>query len=171
MHATEDVVARGRVRQGDLEGNNRAGETAVIGRRRQDDGVATAGRVCLQACRDWYPLVMHLHRFSLLLLGLRFIMILVVVLPRPYCLVCGGPGKKHLRCTKPFVSLQLLLCPTVWVGGDGLAFLVIPSPPLILIVGDILTGLLVKFSSFLGSVRWPVGEGDLVVGVSPLWRC
>ena len=41
-HATEDMVARGRVRQADLEGNNGADETADLGRRRQDDGVATA---------------------------------------------------------------------------------------------------------------------------------
>ena len=61
-HATEDMVARGRVRQADLEGYHRADETADFGRRRQDDGVATARRVCLQACRDWYPLIMHLHR-------------------------------------------------------------------------------------------------------------
>ena len=62
-HATEDMVARGRVRQADLEGNNRTVETADFGRRRQGDGIATARRVCLQACHDWYPLVMHLHLF------------------------------------------------------------------------------------------------------------
>ena len=37
----------------------------ISGRRRQDDGVAIARHVCLQACRDWYPLIMHLHRFFL----------------------------------------------------------------------------------------------------------
>ena len=33
------------------------------------------------------------------------------------------------------------------------------------------TGLLVKFTAFLGSLHWPVGEGDLVIGGSPMWKC
>ena len=39
--------------------------------------------------------------------------------PNPTVWSVGAPTKKKLRCTKPFVSLQLLPGPTVWVGGDG----------------------------------------------------
>ena len=62
-HATEDMFARRMVRRADLVGNNLADEAAGLGRRRQNDRVSTARRICVQACRYWYPLIMDLHRY------------------------------------------------------------------------------------------------------------
>ena len=57
------MVARGLVRREDLVGNNLADEAADLGRRRQNDRVSTARRICIQACHFWYPLLMDLHRY------------------------------------------------------------------------------------------------------------
>ena len=62
-HATEDMVARGMVRRADLVGNNLADDAADLGRRRQNDGVSTARRICVQACHFWHPLMLDLHRY------------------------------------------------------------------------------------------------------------
>ena len=51
-----------RVRRADLEVNDRADEAADLGQRRRLDEVATARRICTQACHRWYPLVLHLRR-------------------------------------------------------------------------------------------------------------
>ena len=61
-HASEDIVVDGRVRNLDLLGNR-------VGRRRVPVHVIDARRNLVGVCNRWYPVVRHLHRFLLPLLG------------------------------------------------------------------------------------------------------
>ena len=68
-HAREDMVDDGRVRNLDLLGNRAADEAADFGRRRVPFHVIDARRNLVGVCNRWYPVVRHLHRFLLPLLG------------------------------------------------------------------------------------------------------
>ena len=69
-HADDGMVLDGRVRDLDRLGNNAADEAADFGRRRVPVHVIDARRNLVGVCNRWYPVVRHLHRFLLLLLGL-----------------------------------------------------------------------------------------------------
>ena len=95
-HATDDMVARRRVRWEDMLGNNLADEAADFGRRRQSDSVSSARRICINACHFWYPLVMDLHRY--------FIAVARIAVnldpghgtaPDPTVWCTGAPAKKY----------------------------------------------------------------------------
>ena len=62
-HATDAMVAEGKVRREDKEGNDAADIAADFGRLRQPGGVIDARRNLLRVKKDWYPLVLSLHRF------------------------------------------------------------------------------------------------------------
>ena len=163
-HATEGMVARQQVRREDLVGNNLADEAADLGRRRQSDRTCDARRCCTNACHLWYPLVMDLHRY--------FIAVARVAVnhypghgtaPDPTVWCTGAPAKK--------ARLREAVCEFAAVPGpDDLGwsgwscYLVRP-----LSNGDFdcwpySTGLLIKFTAFLGSLHWPSEGGDLVMG-------
>ena len=69
-HADEDMVLHGRVRGEDKFGNGAADEAADFGRRRVSLAVIDARRNLSGVCGRWYPIMLDLHRFSLLLLVL-----------------------------------------------------------------------------------------------------
>ena len=69
-HADEGMVLSGRVRGEDKLGNDAAGEAAGLGRRRVSPAVIDARRNLSGVCGRWYPIILDLHRFSLLSLGL-----------------------------------------------------------------------------------------------------
>ena len=62
-HASESMVADGRVRDLDRLGNRAADEAADFGRRRVPVRVIDARRNLVGVCNRWYPVVCHLHRF------------------------------------------------------------------------------------------------------------
>ena len=62
-HASEDMVADGRVRDLDRLGNKAADEAADFGRRRVPVRVIDARRKLVGVCNRWYPVVCVLHRF------------------------------------------------------------------------------------------------------------
>ena len=62
-HASEDMVADGRVRNLDRLGNRAADEAADFGRRRVPVRVIDARRNLVGVCNRWYPVVCVLHRF------------------------------------------------------------------------------------------------------------
>ena len=111
-HASEDMVVDGRVRDLDLLGNRAADEAADFGRRRVPVHVSDARRNLVGGCNRWYPVVRHLHRFLLLLLGLLLILMMAVVLRQTLLfgvlVVCPkGPRLLMLIVTLPF-CLSLL---------------------------------------------------------------
>ena len=156
-------AARGMVRRADLEGNNYADWAADLGRRRQNDRVTTARRLCTQACHAWNPFVMHFHQY--------FIAVARIPVdhdpdsgtaPHPTVWSAGATAKK--------ARFQEAVCEFAAAPGpDSLGWMGwarIAAPPLT--TGDLdswsySSGLLVKFSSFLGTLHWRLGEGDLVM--------
>ena len=79
-HADEAMVLHGQVREVDRLGNNAADEAADFGRRRVSPAVIDARRNLSGVCNRWYPVLLDLHRFSLLFLELWSIMTVVLVL-------------------------------------------------------------------------------------------
>ena len=163
-HATEDMVAQGMVRRADLIGNNRADEAADFGRRRQSDRVSKARRTCVQACHFWYPLMLELHCY--------FIAVARIAVnhdpgtgtaPDPTVWCVGAPAKK--------ARLQEAVCDLAAAPGPNdlgwSGWYCIPVHPLSredFNLWPYSTGLLVKFSAFLGSLHWPNERKDLLMG-------
>ena len=62
-HAKDAMVADGRVRRGDKEGNDAADIAADFGRLRQPEVVIDARRNFLSVKKEWYPRMLVLHKF------------------------------------------------------------------------------------------------------------
>ena len=62
-HADDEMVRRGRVRQVDKVGSDRADEAADFGRRGVPVDVTDCRGDLVQACQHWYHIVCDLHRF------------------------------------------------------------------------------------------------------------
>ena len=62
-HATDAMVADGKVRREDKDGNDAADIAADFGRLRQPEVVIDARRNLLRAKKEWYSRVLSLHRF------------------------------------------------------------------------------------------------------------
>ena len=89
--------------------------------------------VCVRACHAWCPLVMNLHRYYIAVAR-------IAVNHDPGCCTAPdlnvwsvGTRLRSLGCKK--LSLLLLRGLIVWVGGDGLWLLFLPSSVLILTAG------------------------------------
>ena len=79
-HADDAMVLHGQVRQDDRLGNDAADEAADFGRRRVSPAVIDARRNLSGVCARWYPVILDLHRFSLLFLVPWLTMMVLVVL-------------------------------------------------------------------------------------------
>ena len=79
-HADDGMVLHGQVRREDKLGNDAADEAADFGRRRVSPAVIDARRNLSGVCGRWYPVVLDLHRSSLLFLVLWLIMMVALVL-------------------------------------------------------------------------------------------
>ena len=161
-HAKDDDVQHGRVRLVDQQGNVEADIAADLGRRHQTEVLIDARRRLLQARSYWYPIMTDLHRFMIAIAR-------VSVnhdgkggtAPDPLVWDQGGRPKVrklHIRVNVDLASL--------------------PGPPGFLnsswiqvdaghITGDDISawpysvGILVRFTSFLGTLHWPSGSVDL----------
>ena len=60
-HATDRMVAEGKVRREDKEGNDAADVAADFGRLRQPEAVIDARRNLLRVKKEWYPRMLSLH--------------------------------------------------------------------------------------------------------------
>ena len=69
-HADDGMVLHGQVRREDKLGNDAADEAADFGRQRVSPAVIDARRNLSGVCGRWYPIILDLHRFSLLFLVL-----------------------------------------------------------------------------------------------------
>ena len=65
-HADDSMILHGQVRREDKLGNDAADEAADFGRRRVSPAVIDARRNLSGVCGRWYPVVLDLHRSSLL---------------------------------------------------------------------------------------------------------
>ena len=104
-HATDAMVAGGRDRREDKEGNDAADIAADFGRLRQPEVVNDARRHLLRAKQEWYPRMLVLHRFWLQFPGRRSIMMMSApsstfhpsVLKAFRCF-SGGPRTRRYVC-------------------------------------------------------------------------
>ena len=158
------MVLDGRVRDLDRLGNNAADEAADFGRTRVPVHVIDARRNFVGVCSRWYPVVRHLHRFLLLLLGLLLIMMVAVVLRQTLLfglldLYPRGPGF-FMR----FAILLFYLVLLVFGMEDWVSFGVSGITAEDVRVWPYSVSLLVKVSAFLGTLHWPTGAVDFGVG-------
>ena len=161
-HAKDDDVQHGRVRLIDQQGNIEADLASDLGRRHQSEILINAGRILLQVRSYWYPIMTDLHRFMIAIAR-------VSVnhdgkggtAPDPLVWDQGSRPKVrklHIRVNVDFASL---LGPpgfldSSWsqvdaghiTGADSSAW---PCS----------VGILVRFTSFLGTLHWPSGSVDL----------
>ena len=116
-HADESLVRNGQVRALDRYGNSRADEAADFGRRRVWPDVADARRNLSGVCRQWYPVVQVLHRFSLLSLVLSSTVMISGLAPHPLFWSAGGLPKRR-RITDIVRDVALLPGPLhLWDSG------------------------------------------------------
>ena len=161
-HAKDDDVQHGRVRLVDQQGNVEADISADLGRRRQSEILIDARRRLLQARSYWYPIMTVLHHF-------------MIVIARVSVNHDGKGGtaldplvwdqgsrpkvrKLHIRIDVDLASLPgppgfLNSC---WIQVDAghITGADISAWPCSV-------GILVRFTSFLGTLHWPSGSVDL----------
>ena len=162
-HAEEDMVRDGGVSELVRLGN--ADDAADFGRRRVDFLVFDARRNLSGVCGRWYPVVLTVHRFFILLfLGLWLITMgvmarllirwsgLLVLFPRgvSWCVPCGIV----LFCLGPQASGRV----------SGSHLLLHLSLLMVLGAWPFSVGILVKWVAFLGSFHWPATGADLGFG-------
>ena len=163
-HADEGMVLQGRVRNLDRLGNKAADEAADFGRRRVPVHVVDARRNFVGVCSRWYPVVCHLHRFLLPLLGRLLIMMMVVVLRQTLLfgllvLCLRSVGMLMLCVTLPFLPGPVDIWSGDWVS-SAVSCITVEDVR----VWPYSVSLLVKMSAFLGTLHWPAGAVDLGVG-------
>ena len=163
-HASEDMVADGRVRNLDRLGNRAADEAADFGRRRVPVRVIDARRNLVGVCDRWYPVVCVLHRF--------FVAIARAVVnhdegggtaPHPLVWSAGSLPKRR-RDVDAVRNFAFLPGPACLWSGEWVSFGVSGVTVDDVRVWPYSVSHLVKVSAFLGTLHWPVAADDLGVG-------
>ena len=163
-HADDGMILHGQVRREDKLGNDAADEAADFGRRRVSLAVIDARRNLSGVCGRWYPILLDLHRF--------FIAISRAVVnhddlggtaPHPLVWSAGALRKKR-RLVFAVRDRAFLPGPLGFGILSGFRFQLLPSCADDIALWPYTPGLLVKWVSFLNSLRWPVGDLDLGVG-------
>ena len=161
-HAEDDYVQHGRVRLIDQQVNVEGDIAADLGRRHQTEMLISARRMLLQARSCWYPIMTDLRRF-------------VVAIARvsvnhdgkggtaPDPLVWDQGSRPKVRKLAIRVNVDLASLPgppgflnSSWVQVDAghITGADIAAWPFSV-------GILVRFTSFLGTLHWPSGSVDL----------
>ena len=161
-HANDDDVQHGRVRLLDRQGNIEADTAADLGRRHQTELLIDARRRLLQARSYWYPIMTDLHRFMIAIARVS-----VThngkggTAPDPLVWDEGSKPKVRRLAIRVTVDLASLPGPpgflnSVWVQVDAghISSADISAWPYSV-------GILVRFTTFLGTLHWPSGSVDL----------
>ena len=161
-HANDYDVQHGHVRLVDQQGNDEADIAADLGRRHQTEVLIDARRRLLGARSYWYPVITHLHRFMIAIAR-------VSVnhdgkggtAPHPLVWDQGSKPKVRktdIRVTEDLASLPgppgFLNCDWVQVHAGHITDADVAAWPYCV-------GILVRFTSFLGTLHWPSGIVDL----------
>ena len=161
-HAKDYDVQHGHVRLIDQQGNVEADIAADLGRRHQTEVLIDARRKLLQARSYWYPVITDLHRFMIAIAR-------VSVnhdgkggtAPHPLVWDQGSKPKVRkpdIRVTEDLASLPgppgFLNSDLVQVHAGHITDADIAAWPYSV-------GILVRFTSFLGTLHWPSGSLDL----------
>ena len=161
-HVKDVDVQQGRVRLVDQQGNAEADAAADLGRRHQSEALIDTGRRLLQARCHWYPIMADLHRF----------MIAVARVSvnhdgkggaAPDPLVWDQESRPKIRKLDIRFNVDLASLP----GPPGfLNHSCIHVHAGRITADDVAAwpysvGILVRFTSFLSTLHWPSGAGDL----------
>ena len=161
-HAKDVDVQQGRFRLVDQHGNAEADAAADLGRRRQSEALIDARRRLLQARCHWYPIMDDLHRF----------MIAVAQVsvnhdgkggtaPGPLVWDQGSRPKVRKLAIRVNVDLASLPGPPGFLNNSWVQV----NPGRItgaeIAAWPYSVGILIGFTSFLNTLHWPSGTGDL----------
>ena len=161
-HATDRMVAEGKVRREDKEGNDAADVAADFGRLRQPEAVIDARRNLLRVKKEWYPRMLSLHRF-------------MVAIARESLNLSDGPGsvadplvwdcssRPKARRTGDRVVVDKVNLPGPPGFLDSTWYTVDSGPVTAADVASwpFSTNMLVKFLTFLSTLRWPEGLKEM----------
>ena len=164
-HADEGMVRDGGVREQDRVGDNAADEAADFGRRRVGLPVIDARRNFSGVCGRWYLVILTLHHFFLLSLGL----LLIMLVETSFGLVSWCSSEKTQIGACCAGSCFSAWASSIWEG----EWVTLASAPITAAeVGawPYSVGILVTGVSFLGSLYWPAAGADLGVGGVSLLR-
>ena len=161
-HAEDVDVQQGRVRLLDKQGNAEADQAADLGRRHQSEVLIDARRRLLGARSHWYPVMTDLHRF----------MIAVArvsvnhdgkggTAPDPLVWDQGSRPKVRKLAIRVNVDLASLPGPTGFLNNSWIQVDARPIIGVDIAAWPCSVGILVWFTSFLGTLHWPSGSADL----------
>ena len=155
-HATEAMVVEGKVRKEDKDGNDAADIAADFGRLRQPAAVIDARRNLLKSKKEWYPRILSLHRFLIAIARESLNHSDGGSAIDPLCWDLGSRTK--VRRVDERVVVEFAKMP-------GPGFLDnIDSGPLTytdISLWPFSVHLLVRFTSFLSTLRWPEGLNEM----------
>ena len=160
-HAKDDDVQHGRVRLTGQQGNIEAGIAADLGRRHQSDLLITARRRLLQARCHWYLIMADLHRFMIAIAR-------VSVnhdgrggtAPDPLVWDQGSRPKVRKLAVRVTVDLASLPGPPGFLSGPWIQVNGGPISGSDIAAWLYSVSILVRFTSFLGTLHWPSDSRD-----------
>ena len=161
-HATDDDVQHGRVRLMDQQSNVEADIAAHLGRRHQTELLINARRRLLQARSYWYPIMTVLHRFMVAIAR-------VSVnhdgkggtAPDPLVWDQGSRPKVRKLAIRVNVDLASLPGPPGFLNNNWVLVDAGHITGVDIAAWPCSVGILVRFTSFLGTLHWPSGSVDL----------
>ena len=161
-HATGTMVAEGNVRREDKEGNDAADIAADFGRLRQPARVIDARRCLLNAKKEWYPKILSLHKFMVAIAreSLNISENSGSIID-PLCWDRGSRAKVRRIDQRVVVDFAGLPGPTGFLDSN---WVTLDSGPLTghdVSCWPFSVSMLVKFSSFLSTLRWPEGLNEM----------
>ena len=156
------MIAEGKVRREDKEGNDAADIAADFGRLRQPANVIDARRGFLNIKKEWYPRLLSLHRFMVAIANesLNISENSGSVID-PLCWDRGSRTKARKVEDRVVVDLAELPGPHGFLDSS---WVTVDSGPLTdadVACWPYSVSMLVKFSSFLSTLRWPEGLKEM----------
>ena len=161
-HAKDGDVQQGRVRLVDQQGNVEADTAADLGRRHQTEVLINARRRLLQARSYWYPIMADLHRFMVAIAR-------VSVnhdgrggtAPDPLVWDQGSKPKVRKLAIRVTVDLASMPGPSGFLNCTWVQVIAGHITDDDIAAWPYSVGVLVRFTSFLGTLHWPSGSLDL----------
>ena len=162
-HSTDEDVEQGQAGAEDKYRNAQADAAAEVGRRHPFEVVMYARRVLVNARGHWYPIMMQLHKFIVMLcLGYRLIMMGVVVMHLVQCFWNVDLRQSAVwSMSGLIVYFASLLGPLGYLHGPWSQVHAGAVTGVDVLVWPYRFNVQCKFTSFLGSLHWPSEIGDL----------
>ena len=156
------MVAEGKVRREDKEGNDAADIAADFGRLRQPEAVIDARRNLLRVKKEWYSRVLSLHRFMVAIaresLNIGDSNGSVI---DPLCWDRGSRSKVRRVDERVLVELAQLPGPPGFLDHEWVSLDSCPLTDVDISLWPYSVPMLVKFTCFLSTLDWPEGLNEM----------